>query len=109
MTLTGPDIRVLQVHPTRFCNMRCLHCYSSSGPEERSRLAVPLLEETIRHAARLGYNMLSVSGGEPLLYSGLHAICAEARRQKMIVTLVTNGTVMNEARLASVADVVVGV
>jgi MoaA/NifB/PqqE/SkfB family radical SAM enzyme len=109
MTLTGPDIRVLQVHPTRFCNMRCVHCYSSSGPEERSRLAVPLLEETIGHAARLGYNMLSISGGEPLLYPGLQAICAEGRRQRMLVTLVTNGTAMNEARLGELAGLVDGV
>jgi MoaA/NifB/PqqE/SkfB family radical SAM enzyme len=109
MTLTGPDIRVLQVHPTRFCNLRCAHCYSSSGPEERSRLAVPLLEESIGHAARLGYNMLSVSGGEPLLYPGLAAICEEAHRQKMLVTLVTNGTVMTEARIGVLAGAVDGV
>ena len=109
MTLTGPDIRVLQVHPTRFCNMRCLHCYSSSGPEERSRMPVPLLKETITQAARLGYNMLSVSGGEPLLYPGLSSICAEARRQKMLVTLVTNGTTLNEARLAALSGVLDGV
>jgi len=89
--------------------MRCLHCYSSSGPEERSRLAVPLLEETIGHAARLGYNMLSVSGGEPLLYPGLREICAEAHRMKMIVTLVTNGSVMTEERIADIRDVVDGI
>lgn len=109
MTLTGPDIRVLQIHPTRFCNMRCVHCYSSSGPEEQSRLSVPLLEETVGHAARLGYNMLSISGGEPLLYPGLHAICEEAHRQKMIVTLVTNGTMLNESGAASLAGIVDGI
>jgi Fe-coproporphyrin III synthase len=109
MTLTGPDIRVLQVHPSRFCNLRCGHCYSSSGPDERSRLAVPLLEESIGHAARLGYNMLSVSGGEPLLYPGLRAICAEAHRQKMMVTLVTNGTVMGEANIGPLAGILDGV
>ena len=26
--------RILQIHPTRRCNLRCLHCYSLSGPEE---------------------------------------------------------------------------
>jgi MoaA/NifB/PqqE/SkfB family radical SAM enzyme len=72
-------------------------------------LAVPLLEETIARAARFGYNMLSVSGGEPLLYPGLRAICAEGRRQKMLVTLVTNGTAMTEARVAALSDVVDGV
>jgi len=39
------------------------------------------MKETIGHAARLGYNMLSISGGEPLLYPGLRAICQEGRRQ----------------------------
>jgi MoaA/NifB/PqqE/SkfB family radical SAM enzyme len=99
MTLTGPDVRILQIHPTRLCNLRCLHCYSSSGPQERGELGAPLLLQAIRDAARLGYNVLSISGGEPLLYSPLPRLCRAAREQKMITTLVTNGTVTTQAKL----------
>ena len=106
MTLTGPDVRILQVHPTRRCNLRCVHCYSSSGPEERHELEGPLLLDAIRDASGLGYNVLSISGGEPLLYRGLRDLCAEGRSQRMIVTLVTNGTVLDEARVAELSGAV---
>jgi len=53
--------------------------------------------------------MLSVSGGEPLLYPGLREICAEAQRMRMMVTLVTNGSVMTGERIAGIRDVVDGI
>jgi MoaA/NifB/PqqE/SkfB family radical SAM enzyme len=106
MTLAGPDTRILQIHPTRFCNLRCNHCYSSSGPEERGELGAPLLKPAIRDAVALGYNALTVSGGEPLLYAGLHAVCTEAHARGMKVTLATNGTRLTPQRLVRLAGLV---
>lgn len=99
MTLTGPDLRVLQVHPGRGCNLRCLHCYSSSAPEEREWLDPALLCRAVTDSEGLGYNMLSVSGGEPLLYGGLTELLAEAHQRGMLTSLVTNGMLLNAARL----------
>ncbi|SPE42990.1 conserved hypothetical protein [Candidatus Sulfopaludibacter sp. SbA3] len=99
MTLTGPDVHILQIHPTKRCNLRCLHCYSSSGPRERGELGAPLLLSAVRDAASLGYNVLSVSGGEPLLYSKLESVCREAHQHGMVITLVTNGTVITQRKL----------
>jgi hypothetical protein len=38
--LMGPtgQHRVLQIHPTRQCNLQCLHFYSLSGPKLREAL-----------------------------------------------------------------------
>lgn len=106
MTLTGPDVRILQVHPTRRCNLRCLHCYSSSGPGERGELGAPLLLNAVSEAASLGYNVLSVSGGEPLLYSHLEALCTRAHRHGMITTLVTNGIVVTQRKMQTLRHLV---
>ena len=106
MTLTGPDVKILQVHPTRLCNLRCVHCYSSSGPQERGKLGAPLLTQAVGDAAGLGYNVLSISGGEPFLYSGLEAVCREARQHKMLTTLVSNGTVITPRRLETIQGLV---
>jgi Fe-coproporphyrin III synthase len=106
MIFANPDVRILQIHPTRFCNLRCAHCYSSSGPEERGELGAPLLRQAIGDAAPLGYNALTVSGGEPLLYAGLPALCQEAHIHGMAVTLVTNGTRLTERRLDRLAGLV---
>lgn len=96
---TGPDVRVLQIHPTRRCNLRCLHCYSSSGPEERGELDAALLRHAISDAAELGYNMLSVSGGEPFLYPALRDLLEQAHRHGWIAGVVTNGMFLTDRKL----------
>lgn len=103
MLLTGSELRVLQIHPTRRCNLRCLHCYSSSAPEERDALSVALLGPTIRDAAELGYNMVSISGGEPLLYPDLSALLKTGRDAGMITALVTNGLLLNPTKIRELA------
>jgi MoaA/NifB/PqqE/SkfB family radical SAM enzyme len=63
----------------------------------------------VASAARLGYTMLSVSGGEPLLYPGLRAVLDEARHAGMIRAVVTNGVAITPAvaaRLRESTDVV---
>jgi len=109
MLFTGSDLRVLHLHPTRRCNLTCLHCYSESGPAESDTLGPAIAASTVAGAARLGYTMLSVSGGEPLMYPGLWSVLYEARRAGMIRAIVTNGVGLTEtiaARLRTTVDVV---
>ena len=98
MTLTG-GVSVLQVHPTRRCNLQCAHCYSSSGPRERDTIPSDRLVELIGAAGRLGYGQLSVSGGEPLLYPDLAALLLAGRAADMTTTITTNGMLANGNRL----------
>jgi MoaA/NifB/PqqE/SkfB family radical SAM enzyme len=96
---TGETYRIFQVHPTLRCNLRCLHCYSSSGPRERGGLdAAPLLD-AVRAAAAEGYNVLSVSGGEPLLYPSLAELLEAGRDAGMVTMVATNGMLLDARRL----------
>ncbi len=107
MTLNGPDVRTLQIHPTRH-NLRCIDRYSSSGLRQRGELGAPLLIHAVRDAAELGYNALSLCG-EPLLYESLPALCREAYRLGMLTTLLTSGgllTPRNAEELRGSVDVV---
>jgi MoaA/NifB/PqqE/SkfB family radical SAM enzyme len=109
MPFTGPGLRVLHLHPTRRCNLACLHCYSESGPAERDALDAGIAVSAVASAARLGYTMLSVSGGEPLLYPALWALLDEAGRAGMLRAVVTNGVAITAPiadRLRDAADVV---
>lgn len=101
--------RVVQVHPTRRCNLRCLHCYSSSGPEERGELPVALLRGALDDARALRYDVVALSGGEPLLYSGLEELLAHAHAIGLSTALTTNGMLLTPRRverLAGLADLV---
>ena len=95
--------RILQVHPSLRCNLRCLHCYSSSGPEEAGGLELSTLLSAASDAAAEEYDVLSVSGGEPLLYPRLGALLDGAHALGMRTTVVTNGMLLDERRLEVVA------
>ena len=96
--------RILHVHPTRRCNLRCLHCYSSSGPDAVGALDEGYLFPLVEDAAAMGYRSMSVSGGEPLLYPALPRLLHRARDAGMEALVVTNGTVFGGGRLDAVAE-----
>jgi MoaA/NifB/PqqE/SkfB family radical SAM enzyme len=105
MRLTA-DRGIVQVHPTRRCNLTCLHCYSSSGPRVDATTPVELLVGALDDAVRLGYSVLSVSGGEPLLYRPLLELLTHARSLGMRTTVTTNGLLLSERRLGELAGLV---
>ena len=91
--------RALQIHPTRRCNLRCLHCYSLSGPDEREELSEELLCSAIEGANAEGYTVVNVSGGEPLMYDPLRPVLDKARQCGMVTTVTSNGMLLDEKRL----------
>lgn len=106
MITTGRH-RVLQVHPTLRCNLRCLHCYSESGPDRRGgELPVPVLEAALSDAHAHGYTVAGFSGGEPLLYTGLPQVLAHARALGMTTTVTSNGMLLGSRRLEPLREVV---
>src|SRR5579862_4559186 len=101
---TGEANRVIQIHPTRFCNLRCLHCYSMSGPEERGELDAALLCQALTDASREGYTVAGFSGGEPILYKPLGELLRHARACGMHTTVTSNGMLLDAARLERIRD-----
>ena len=102
MKLDGPvgsEYRVVQVHPTLRCNLRCLHCYSTSAPELRDRLPVDVLKGAVLELWQEGFNVVSVSGGEPLLFPELETLLGFARSLGMITTVTTNGMLLTPRKV----------
>ena len=91
---------IIQIHPTRRCNLRCLHCYSDSGPDGRDEIAIDVLRAVVDDAANLEYTVLSVSGGEPLMYRSLAVLLAHAHTLRMRTLVTTNGTLTDRRHLA---------
>jgi MoaA/NifB/PqqE/SkfB family radical SAM enzyme len=96
---------ILQIHPTRRCNLRCLHCYSLSGPEERDMLSYDLLANGITDAAEQGYKVASFSGGEPVLYGDLGKLLSHAKSLGLRTTVTSNGMLLEGRRLDMIAGV----
>jgi Fe-coproporphyrin III synthase len=105
--VNGPTATpVFQIHPSLRCNLSCRHCYSFSGPHASATLEVGDVQDALRDAATLGYRTVSVSGGEPLLWSELPGVLDYAKALGLRTTVTTNGTVLNARRLDPLLSVV---
>ena len=83
--------RIVHLHPTRLCNLSCLHCYSSSGPEHNSALDLAPILRALPLLKAEGYNLVSLSGGEPLTYPHLLPLIDQAHAQGLRVSMISNG------------------
>lgn len=93
----------LQIHVTKKCNLKCLHCYSSSGPEETEMLDIEELKLAVRDAKALGFGFVTLSGGEPFLYPHMKEIMAYAKSLGLRTGAVTNGMFLDKRRLDALA------
>lgn len=89
----------IQIHPTLNCNLYCSHCYSNSGPSSKIKLDVKIALQAITDAAKMGYKIISISGGEPLMYDGLDIILEHAKSCDMTTTITSNGTLLNNKKI----------
>ncbi|HAJ27586.1 MAG TPA: 12,18-didecarboxysiroheme deacetylase, partial [Syntrophus sp. (in: bacteria)] len=86
---------------TRRCNLRCIHCYSSSQnidyPDE---LTTEEARTMIRDLATFGAPVLLFSGGEPLMRKDLPDLTQYAVDQGMRAVISTNGTLITKEKAA---------
>lgn len=90
-----PD-RIIHLHPTRLCNLACLHCYSESDPQHKAALDPVALCRALELLRAEGYAVISLSGGEPLVYPPLRAIVERSRELGFRVTMISNGLLATE-------------
>jgi Fe-coproporphyrin III synthase len=84
--------------------LACAHCYSESGPNVREEIDADLLLEGLAQFRDEGYEIMSVSGGEPLVYRQLDRLVKGARAQGYRVHMISNGGLLTERRLDSLAE-----
>ena len=82
------------------CNMNCDMCFVRLSPEEMKQQGrLRTLEEwkqVVREIAQEGVLFLQLTGGEPLLYPDFKELYSFIRSQGIIVTINTNGTLIDE-------------
>lgn len=79
------------VELTRRCNLRCLHCGSTSGRAVAGELSTPELEALVDEVAALGSREIVLLGGEPLLHPDWERLASRARERGLLPLLITNG------------------
>ncbi len=89
-------INYLRVSVTDRCNLRCIYCMPADGVRLMPRSDILTYEEiyaAVEAAARLGINKVRITGGEPLVRSGLSKLIRMLSHIDAIddISLTTNG------------------
>jgi MoaA/NifB/PqqE/SkfB family radical SAM enzyme len=84
---------VLQLEPLHTCNLTCTGCGRIREYSTSLKNVMPL-EDCLGAAQECNAPMVSICGGEPLIYPHIEALVAGLREQGRIVYLCTNATFM---------------
>lgn len=94
--LTVPSLLSLHIELTNRCNLRCKHCYLSSGQEKANELTKEEVINLVDEVAMMGGEKISLSGGEPFMVKWLLDICRYAVERDFSVYVFTNGTFFDD-------------
>jgi radical SAM protein with 4Fe4S-binding SPASM domain len=90
-----PDFLWMEITPQ--CNLRCIHCYAESGPDQQGGLSTGVLTRVLDQAGALGYRRVQFTGGECTLRDDLPLLISHARTRGFeFVEVFTNGTLLSE-------------
>lgn len=90
--------RIIQIHPTLDCNLACNHCYSFSAPGLKKSLNVQALLRILEQARGIGYNVVSMSGGEPFIYRDLGQLLNYSKSLGYFNSITTNAMLLESIR-----------
>jgi hopanoid biosynthesis associated radical SAM protein HpnH len=86
---------VLQLEPLHTCNLTCTGCGRIREYSTSLKDMVPL-EQCLAAAAECDAPMVSICGGEPLIYPKIEELVAGLRAQGRIIYICTNGVFMRK-------------
>src|SRR5438132_7988794 len=82
--------------PIRRCNLSCAYC--NEYDDHSNPVPIATLFERVDRLAALGTNIITISGGEPLLHPELDRLIERIRRHGMLAGMITNGYLMTAER-----------
>lgn len=86
---------VLQLEPLHTCNLTCTGCGRIREYSTNLKDMVPL-EQCLAAAKECNAPMVSVCGGEPLIYPQIEALVAGLHAQRRVIYICTNGVFMRK-------------
>ncbi len=107
-TTIPPTINLHSLIP---CNYKCGFCYAGFASAKRSHIPQAELHEIIRQIRAASSppgaspRKVTFAGGEPLLSDTAIEDIAQARNAGLITALVTNGSLLNEARILELGPI----
>ena len=88
---------------TSVCNLKCVHCYAATGPDQ-TELTTDQAKAMIKDLADYGAPVILFSGGEPLLRPDLPELIRTATSSGLRAVISTNGTLITQDMAHALSD-----
>ncbi len=85
------DLKEVSIEITNKCSMKCIHCSSEAGKKFSNELSLDEILSIVNQTESLGGDILTLSGGDPILREDLFDIIKYARRRGFEIRLQTSG------------------
>ena len=94
----------MEIEFSRICNFRCSYCYVPGGNECGNELSREEIRDVILQAKELGARKIIILGGEPSIYPHLVEMIRFLGQEGLEVEMFTNGTGIDPALAAVLAE-----
>lgn len=100
----GREPRICFWEITDACNLRCIHCECDAGARAEDELSPDEALALADDLAAAGCRTVNLTGGEPLVRGDWSAIARRLVDRGVEVTLITNGLLVDDRRVAEMVD-----
>lgn len=94
----------MEIEFSRICNFRCSYCYVPGSNECSNELSREEIRDVILQAKELGARKIIILGGEPSIYPHLVEMIRFLGREGLEIEMFTNGTGIDPALAAVLAE-----
>lgn len=89
-------LQTLQLNLGYRCNMSCVHCHVSAGPNRTEEMTAQTIEQALQFIDQMNIETLDLTGGAPELNPHFRRLVTEARRRGVHVMDRCNLTILYE-------------
>ena len=87
---------------TNNCNLRCGHCYASSGMAYEDELSTwEISHRILDEAQKIGTKFITLTGGEPFTRKDIFSVMEEIKQRNIKVCVATNGMLLSKDRIST--------
>ena len=86
------------------CNLRCKHCFTNSGIENKKELSLKEKIDLVEQLYDLGVERVSIAGGEPFASEDIYKFVEKCNEKEIDVSISTNGTYFNKDTIAKINE-----
>ena len=94
--LRKPVLKDLHLRLTNDCNFKCKYCYAATDRFLGMEIKFKTLKTIINEAKTIGCKKVTLTGGEPLLYSNIIPLIDFLIGKKINIAIETNGSKLDE-------------